>query len=237
MDIWIQQLAGGDPVRLTRDLGQCSDPAFSPDGSKIVFYSESEGGGVHVISALGGTPRKIAQGSGPQFSSDGTRVSYLSGKNSIMLVSAVGGNPHELHTKHAVISKAFWSPDGRGLLYLGAGSSAPDRDWFIVSENGDEAPSGAASKMAKLFQGGFFLRPSSWTADAVLFYTGTDESMNIYRLPFDPTAKRAAGIPKPVTVAPGFNFHPSASRDGDRIAFASGVNVTSNLWRVADTHY
>ena len=36
MDVWVQQVNGGDPVQLTRDIGICRDPAFSPDGSKIV---------------------------------------------------------------------------------------------------------------------------------------------------------------------------------------------------------
>ena len=30
------------------------EPVFSPDGSKIAFHSDRDGGGVYVMSALGG---------------------------------------------------------------------------------------------------------------------------------------------------------------------------------------
>ena len=98
---------------------------------------------------------------------------------------------------------------------------------FSISESGSEPG------VPSVVQSGV-VRPESWSRDGVLFHAGRDyEGVNIYSLPFDSKAKRAAGLPAAVTVAPGFNFAPAASRDGDRIAFASGVNVTSNLWQVA----
>jgi hypothetical protein len=47
LDIWVQQLAGGEPMRLTRDPADDSEPVFSPDGSKIAFRSERAGGGIY----------------------------------------------------------------------------------------------------------------------------------------------------------------------------------------------
>ena len=43
-------------MRVTQDSADDSDPAFSPDSSQIAFHSEREGGGVYVVSALGGQP-------------------------------------------------------------------------------------------------------------------------------------------------------------------------------------
>ncbi|WP_347269110.1 protein kinase, partial [Paracoccus sp. (in: a-proteobacteria)] len=37
LDIYVQQLSGGDPVRLTRDPSDDLDPDFSPDGSMVAF--------------------------------------------------------------------------------------------------------------------------------------------------------------------------------------------------------
>lgn len=60
-DIWVQQMAGGDPIRLTQDAADDYEPAFSPDGSRIAFRSDREPRGVYVVPALGGQARLIAR--------------------------------------------------------------------------------------------------------------------------------------------------------------------------------
>jgi Tol biopolymer transport system component len=60
LDIWVQQVGGGEPMRLTRDPADESEPSFSPDGTKIAFRSQKDGGGIYVISALGGSARRVA---------------------------------------------------------------------------------------------------------------------------------------------------------------------------------
>src|SRR5262249_7292641 len=62
LDIWIQQSAGGVPVRLTDDPTDDTEPEFSPDGSQIVFRSDRDGGGIYSIPTLGGTPRLLVRG-------------------------------------------------------------------------------------------------------------------------------------------------------------------------------
>ncbi|PYR29142.1 MAG: hypothetical protein DMF92_12545, partial [Acidobacteria bacterium] len=74
LDLWVQQIGGGAPFRLTFDPADEYEPSFSPDGARIVFRSERDGGGVYVMPALGGEPRLIAKtGRQPRFSRDGTR--------------------------------------------------------------------------------------------------------------------------------------------------------------------
>jgi hypothetical protein len=102
LDIWVQQLAGGDPVRLTHDPADEQDPSFSPDGSRIVFTSGREGGGVYLMSALGGAQQKIAEdGIEPRFSPDGNWIAYRTGdrlsgvfvSGAAYVVPAAGGIP------------------------------------------------------------------------------------------------------------------------------------------------
>jgi Tol biopolymer transport system component len=59
LDIWVQQLQSGEARRLTTNAADDHEPDFSPDGSKIVFRSERDGGGIYLISTLGGTEQKI----------------------------------------------------------------------------------------------------------------------------------------------------------------------------------
>jgi serine/threonine protein kinase len=64
LDIWVQQVSGGEAIRLTRDPADDSEPIFSPDGSKIAFRSEREGGGIlYYVCAWGRS--KTASPTGP----------------------------------------------------------------------------------------------------------------------------------------------------------------------------
>ena len=48
LDIWLQQIGGGEPIRLTRDPADEYALSFSPDGTKIAFRSERGGGGIDL---------------------------------------------------------------------------------------------------------------------------------------------------------------------------------------------
>src|SRR5258708_30605490 len=59
-DLYIKQVAGRQPIRLTSDGAGNTTPDFSPDGSKIVFRSNRHGGGIYEIAAFGGEARAVA---------------------------------------------------------------------------------------------------------------------------------------------------------------------------------
>jgi hypothetical protein len=55
LDIWLQQIAGGEPIRVTTGSDSKLMPQFSPDSSRILYLSGSEQ--VFEVPALGGGPR------------------------------------------------------------------------------------------------------------------------------------------------------------------------------------
>ena len=60
-DIWVIEPSGSNAINLTAGSGSRDvHPAWSPDGSRIAFVSDRDGGGVFVMSALGGAVRRLA---------------------------------------------------------------------------------------------------------------------------------------------------------------------------------
>ena len=65
-------MEGGLALDLTRDFaGDDTEPAFSPDGERIAFRSEREGGGIFVMGASGESVRRLSDfGYAPSWSPD-----------------------------------------------------------------------------------------------------------------------------------------------------------------------
>ena len=59
-DLWIANLDGTQPRRITVDEGIESDPAFSPDGRFIAFSAEYDGNvDVFIVPVEGGIPSRL----------------------------------------------------------------------------------------------------------------------------------------------------------------------------------
>jgi Tol biopolymer transport system component/predicted Ser/Thr protein kinase len=233
-DIWVQQVAGGEPVRLTNAVGLAHDPVFSPDGSRIAFRGGVDGNSIFLTSTLGGNPRKIGDGYWPHWSPDGNHLAYVSGEK-IVIVPIAGGTPREIKTKGPVVGRALWLPGGKTFLFYSRRSGAPQNEWYTIgAEGGEESPAGAAAAFKSA--GLDVTRAEGLVTDGVLVAVGRRDSANIYRVPFDFAGRRVTGPPVPITVAPGLSFWPSASADGRRIAFASAGRFNTNLWRMPIDH-
>lgn len=126
-DLWIADLNGSNPVRLTSDLGVESNPVFSPDGEIIAFSAEYDGNtDVFTIPSRGGIPRRLTWHPSPDlvrgFSPDGKYVLFASPRNDfslrnfqLYLVSLEGGFPSKLTIPNA--HQAVYSPDGNQMAY------------------------------------------------------------------------------------------------------------------------
>ena len=208
-DLWVQQVDGGDPVQLTRDLAFCHDPAFSPDGSRIAVTCGVDRGTVYVVPTLGGLPRRIAEGEWPQFSPDGSQISYVpslrngAAPETIWIAPANGGAGREVKPGKPLRAPPIWHPEGKSLFIIDASGSSTF-DWYLVSaDNGVATPTGAAERLRALDFGPS--RNLSVTEGGILFPHGTLDSTNIYRMPFDGGFSRATGNPVPVIVGAGFS--------------------------------
>jgi Tol biopolymer transport system component/DNA-binding winged helix-turn-helix (wHTH) protein len=127
LDIWVQQVSGGDAVQVTKGRGHNWQPDWSPDGKYIAYRSERGDGGIYIVPALGGAglERKIAAfGYHPRWSPDSTQIlidaefTPLGSMHRFYVTRLDGSAPREVLAD--VIARldltptsAVWHPDGK----------------------------------------------------------------------------------------------------------------------------
>ncbi|QXE33746.1 amidohydrolase family protein [Streptomyces sp. GMY02] len=134
--LWRQDLAGGEPVRLTRLAGAQLTPRWSPDGTKIAYQDEN--GGTWVLDLASGTVRQVLpavfQPGRPTWSPDSTRLAVAANKpysrrnraglSEILSVDlATGTTRSEPVAPHRSIATRgddgpVWTPDGRYFVFV-----------------------------------------------------------------------------------------------------------------------
>ena len=125
-DLWLVSSEGGEARRITRDPGPEVLAKFSPDGSKLAFTAQYDGGlDVYVMDARGGVPRRLtfhpAIDQVLGWFPDGKHVLFRSRRvhpartEQIYKVSIDGGLPERLPVDRAGLTAI--SPDGKSIAY------------------------------------------------------------------------------------------------------------------------
>ena len=129
-------------TKLTLDTTSASDPAFSPDGSRIAFVSQRDGNAeIYVMNADGTGSTRITndpQPDGrPAFTPDGQALVFHSartaGKQQIWVVNVDGTGLTQL-TRDSINSSPTVSPDGQTIAYVSARNK--DSDIWLMARDG-----------------------------------------------------------------------------------------------------
>jgi len=203
LDIWVKQVAGGDPLRLTYDAADDKEPSFSPDGSQIAFRSEREGGGIYVISSLGGDERLISKdGFGPRFSPDGPWILYGNSYHSYVVPSS-GGAPRRLEPDFELAVSPIWVPDAKHVLFVGIREKVPMGsanvlDWWVAPLDGGAAINTGAAKAFKQAGLSFdYSLDAVWSSkgDQVGFTAQHGDTRNVWQIPISTKTWQVTGEP------------------------------------------
>ena len=124
--ILIRMLAGGAPLQVTRDETDHEHPRWAPDSSTLIYYTPSRRPGEGIIweiSALGGSPRRVASAmGGGDISHDGQRIALFqsSGESVELVMVARNGSRKERVTSLSPLwtyTLPRWSPDDRSIAF------------------------------------------------------------------------------------------------------------------------
>ncbi len=125
-DLWLVPITGGTAKRITNGLGNENFPKFSPDGKKIAFTANYDGGtDVYVMNTEGGTPIRLTYHPSASlvldWYPDGKYILFRSTREypfrvqKLYKISIEGGMPEKLPVDRGGL--ASLSPDGKSIAY------------------------------------------------------------------------------------------------------------------------
>lgn len=249
LDIWVQQLGGGQPTRLTTDPDDDYEPDFSPDGTHIAYRSDRRGGGVYITPTLSGSEELLAPGGfDPKYSPDGDTVAYWHGyvggalypkAAHIVLVPVRTRQPKIFRPDFDTAAYPVWLSNSR-LLFLGrkrdrSGNSVVD--WWVADiDTGYAVPTGALKRFADAgltsAPSTYWFKPESQAARAVFFTATHGDATNVWKVVLDPQGI-TTGPPTGVTFGASLDSDVSVADQpsGRTVAFSS-LSLARNVWKL-----
>lgn len=231
LDIYSMNADGSGETRLTM---YGLDPAYSPDGTKIVYRcgDNDQNNSICVMNADGTDPRALTQNSDdfdPVWSPDGTRIAFTRiapGGSLIYVMNADGTDQAPLFGDVSAASEQHspaWSPDGTLIAYSEGNDFGGVRTIYVRHADGS-APARAVTNTGTDDNPSF-----SPDGTRIVYDTGNSIRVAPADPPLDERGNRV--IPtEPFYAGGDYNLDPAYSPDGTRIAFSSSTG-----WRRTST--
>lgn len=233
LDILLRAVGGQTVINLTKDSAvNDSQPVFSPDGERIAFRSERDGGGLFVMGRTGESVRRLtSEGFNPSWSPDAASIVYATqptalnpgsrgAKSVLWIASTTSGERRQLTTTDAM--QPAWAPHGQRIAYWGLQDDNPQRDLWTIAAGGGQPVRVTADPAIDW--------SPAWSPDGRYLNFSSDRSggFNLWRVAIDETSGRPAGEPMPVPIPRSSIGHLSISADGASMAMTS-YSAQSNI--------
>ncbi|HEY2432370.1 MAG TPA: protein kinase [Vicinamibacterales bacterium] len=223
LDLYLLRAGGGHAIDLTPNSPTAdSQGAFSPDGERIAFRSDRDGGGIFVMGATGESVRRVTTvGFDPRWSPDGKRLAYASEavddpysrlvRSELWIADVESGETRKLWAGDGV--QPAWSPSGTRIAFWA--STRGQRDiWTIAVAGG--APRAVTADTATDWA-------PEWSPDGRWLYFVSDRagSPNLWRVAIDQQSGAVLGDPEAVTNGTRSMGVARFARDGARMVMTA----------------
>lgn len=222
-EIYTMNPDGSDARRISNAAGNDMSPVWSPDGSKIVFYTNNRNGNfneIFIMNPDGSGQTGIVTGgnsANPSWSPDGSKIVYqssVSGNIDIYTMNANGSGSLRLTTAVGFDGVPVWSPDGSKIVF----QSQRDGNNEIYIMNSD----GTGQTRLTTVPAAFDVAPDfSPDGSKILFASNRSGNFQFY------TMDLTGGNVQQIGAAPVLNNTtlPLArwSPDGTKIVFSLGI--------------
>ena len=228
--IYLMGATGESVRRLTNNGG---NPAWSPDGKKIVYASEGVGvpyargtvSQLWIVTLSDGSKKMIDSGDAvqPQWSPHGARIAYWglpagSGWRDLWTIDSVGKNKVRLTNDAAIDWNPLWSSDGQYLYFLSDRNGSMNV-WRVTIDEKSGNAQGDLEPMTVPASNCSWLALSHDRKNVI--YSSMERRANIFKIGFDPLNERFIQPSMPITTGSKTYSGLSISPDGKRIATTS----------------
>jgi Tol biopolymer transport system component len=212
-DLWVTDVKGGEPLRLTDDAAVEHSPDWFPDGSALAYVSDRGGdAGIWRVARLGGPPVLLLPNAlDPAVSPDGRRLAFARESPSGYRRIAVADLQEAARPWHYLESdeglwhhgRPAWSPDGTRLCYtdgrdLWTVPISGGRSWRLTTDHaGDARPA--------------FSADGRW----VYFASKREGVLALWRV------RATGGVPERFTLGSGPETDPHLARSAERLAYST----------------